>query len=873
MSEQIQDLINRPKIMRMVYDAINENPDAPNIHFPDEHEDKAIIDFHSYDNNRPDEAQSNRIACSLSPPSLIASAAVMENIGTYTVTIIRHGKLSDTVRVRVETIDGSALEDEDYQPINEILTFVPDEMEKEIGVTIIDDNQWEPDEEFFIKLTLCPGEDSENVRLGRTSIMEITILNDDEPGLLQFEKRGHLIKESVGSARISVIREKGADGDITVKWKTVDKTAVNGKDYMGGEGVLEFKHGETRRTIDIPIENDMDFEKDENFEVEIFDPSGGAKIGRINRTAVTITNDDEFNSVMNKMLLMTRYNVDSMRVHNETWGQQLMDAMNVNGGDVENATAGDYVMHFLTFGFKIIFAFIPPAGMAGGWPCFCVSLIMIGLLTCIVGDLAGIFGCLVGLKGSITAITLVALGTSLPDTFASKAAAVGERTADNAIGNITGSNSVNVFLGLGLPWLIAAIYHTSMIGVTIIDDNQWEPDEEFFIKLTLCPGEDSENVRLGRTSIMEITILNDDEPGLLQFEKRGHLIKESVGSARISVIREKGADGDITVKWKTVDKTAVNGKDYMGGEGVLEFKHGETRRTIDIPIENDMDFEKDENFEVEIFDPSGGAKIGRINRTAVTITNDDEFNSVMNKMLLMTRYNVDSMRVHNETWGQQLMDAMNVNGGDVENATAGDYVMHFLTFGFKIIFAFIPPAGMAGGWPCFCVSLIMIGLLTCIVGDLAGIFGCLVGLKGSITAITLVALGTSLPDTFASKAAAVGERTADNAIGNITGSNSVNVFLGLGLPWLIAAIYHTSMGSRFLVDAGSLGFTVMLYTLLALVGIAILMFRRNSAACGRAELGGPTVTKRLTGMLFVSLWVVYVALSASQAYGWIGSSP
>jgi solute carrier family 8 (sodium/calcium exchanger) len=43
----------------------------------------------------------------------------------------------------------------------------------------------------------------------------------------------------------------------------------------------------------------------------------------------------------------------------------------------------------------------------------------------------------------------------------------------------------------------------------IVDDNQWEPDEEFFVKLTLIPQE-SENVRLGRTSIMEITILNDD---------------------------------------------------------------------------------------------------------------------------------------------------------------------------------------------------------------------------------------------------------------------------------------------------------------------------------------------------------------------------
>ena len=79
----------------------------------------------------------------------------------------------------METIDGSAKEQEDYEPLNEILTFEPNEDEKEIGVKIVDDNQWEPDEEFFVKLTLIPGKESEDVRLGRTSIMEITILNDD----------------------------------------------------------------------------------------------------------------------------------------------------------------------------------------------------------------------------------------------------------------------------------------------------------------------------------------------------------------------------------------------------------------------------------------------------------------------------------------------------------------------------------------------------------------------------------------------------------------------------------------------------------------------------------------------------------------------
>jgi solute carrier family 8 (sodium/calcium exchanger) len=106
---------------------------------------------------------------------------------------------------------------------------------------------------------------------------------------------------------------------------------------------------------------------------------------------------------------------------------------------------------------------VPPPAILGGWLSFFVSLGLIGVLTAIVGDLASIFGCLVGLEDAVTAITFVAMGTSLPDLFASKQAATMDRTADNSIGNVTGSNSVNVFLGLGLPWMIAAMYWTSQV--------------------------------------------------------------------------------------------------------------------------------------------------------------------------------------------------------------------------------------------------------------------------------------------------------------------------------------------------------------------------------------------------------------------------
>ena len=115
-------------------------------------------------------------------------------------------------------------------------------------------------------------------------------------------------------------------------------------------------------------------------------------------------------------------------------------------------------MHFFAIGWKILFACCPPPHWGGGIPTFIAAICFIGGLTAVVGEIAGAMGCVMGIKPGVTAITFVAIGTSLPDTFASMKAARESSHADAAVGNVTGSNSVNVFLGLGLPWVIAVIY-------------------------------------------------------------------------------------------------------------------------------------------------------------------------------------------------------------------------------------------------------------------------------------------------------------------------------------------------------------------------------------------------------------------------------
>lgn len=59
-----------------------------------------------------------------------------------------------------------------------------------------------------------------------------------------------------------------------------------------------------------------------------------------------------------------------------------------------------------------------------------------------------------------------------------------------------------------------------------------------------------------------------------------------------------------------------------------------------------------------------------------------------------------------------------------------------------------------------------------------------------------------IADTFASKVAACQDKYADASVGNVTGSNAVNVFLGIGVAWSIAAIYHALHGDKFRVKPG-----------------------------------------------------------------------
>lgn len=107
------------------------------------------------------------------------------------------------------------------------------------------------------------------------------------------------------------------------------------------------------------------------------------------------------------------------------------------------------------------------------------------------------------------------------------------------------------------------------------------------------------------------------------------------------------------------------------------------------------------------------------------------------------------------------------------------------------------------------------------------------------------------------------EKHADAAIGNVTGSNSVNVFLGLGLPWVVATAYESAKyGSNpdydgYFVPSRSLGFNVIVFSVLAVICIAFLMMRRYLLG---GELGGSNPFRLISCLFLCFLWFIYVLM-------------
>jgi len=460
--------------------------------------------------------------------------AVMENAGHVRAVVQRRGMLEMSCSVQYKTRDGTAKAPTDYKEAEGTLVFGPHEKSKPIHVEIVDDFSYEENEEFYIDLSnpcvlAAPQEDVSTsapaeaeaeasapsspcrdqarwasgecaVVLGNTSTTTIVIVDDDMPGVIAFQKEEQCEAERVGDYEVVVVveRKNGCTGKVSCNYRIEDGSAIAGMDFEAQEGCLEFANQQMEKTIRVKMKARGRYERCEFFRVILEGPlTGGAKFdpetdGGPDTCILTIriTGDQQAKHRVDRLMSVMESQWKRSRVGGASWRDQFVEALYVNGGEAESQESAswmDLAMHVITVPWKVLFAFCPPADYCGGWMSFYVALGFIGFVTALISDLANLLGCCIGMCNAITAITIVAFGTSLPDTMASKTAATQDQYADASIVNVTGSNSVNVFLGLGLPWMIASI-KWKLTGRNEEWDRRYAMDEDLAADVRSGPG-------------------------------------------------------------------------------------------------------------------------------------------------------------------------------------------------------------------------------------------------------------------------------------------------------------------------------------------------------------------------------------------------
>ncbi|MQM02581.1 hypothetical protein Taro_035347 [Colocasia esculenta] len=233
---------------------------------------------------------------------------------------------------------------------------------------------------------------------------------------------------------------------------------------------------------------------------------------------------------------------------------------------------------------------------------------------------------------------------------------------------------------------------------------------------------------------------------------------------------------------------------------------------------------------------------------------------------------VDSFSV----WRLQFLDALRLESTESKKMDnvyirVSRIIWELILLPWRLLFAFVPPCHIAHGWVAFTCSLVFISGIAYVVTKLTDLISCVTGINPYVIAFTALASGTSWPDLVASKIAAERQLTADSAIANITCSNSVNIYIGIGVPWLIDTTYNFFVYGQPLQipNADGLSFSLLVFFATSAGCIAVLVLRRLTLG---AELGGPRLWAWLTCAYFMVLWLIFVILSSLRFQSYCADS-
>ena len=564
-----------------------------------------------------------------------------------TITVVRSGSVSGVARVAFRTVDGTATAPADYGNRSGVLTFAANATSQTFTVPTVSDDFFEGDQTVTLVLS-----DPVGAQLGQISTATLVITDDDRPGTIGFASDKFTVLESAKTAKITVTRTGGTARDITVQYLTEDITATGGAtaaapsaDYVITSGTLTFGAKEITKTFDVPIVSDDLAEGPETVRLRLLNPTGGATLG-LTESILTITDDDkpgviQFSAAVynateaaagvssTATIVVTRIGGTARGV---TVAYQTNNATATSGVDY-GATSG--ILSFgtgvtsLTFTIPVfgdadqegdetltVTLSNPTAGATLGNPSTAVvnivddeQVIQFSSTTYSVNEAGPTAEITIIRSGSTAAEATVRLTSDSPGDTATPGPGPGA--------DYTGQNVVVTF---------PAKSAVQKVRIPIVNDTLVEGNET----LTLTLDQPTGGAIVGPRGTATLTIVDNDQPGVIRFEKPVFLANEpATGSslAAVNIVRTGTNLGSgVTVDFAVMDGTATGGSvdyAYANQSTTLTFLAGEVKKTVNITVFADTLIESNETVILKLSNPTLGAALAPPVGAAPGVTSPD----------------------------------------------------------------------------------------------------------------------------------------------------------------------------------------------------------------------------------------------------------
>ena len=547
-----------------------------------------------------------------------------EDDGTAAFTVTRSGGSTGAVSVQYATSSGSAFAGSDFTGTSGTLSFASGETSKSVNVALINDSATESNETFTVTLSSPGG----GAYLGAQKLATGTIVDDDQPGVLQFAVAGYSVYENVGTLSVSVTRTGGSTGPVSVQYATANGSAFAGSDYTAASGTLSFANGETAKIFSVAITNDAAAEGAETFTIGLSTPSGGATLGSPATTTVTIRNGPNPSLQLSSAAYSRSEDGGSVAISVVRTGDASVPVSVAFATANGTAVAGaDYAATTGTLNFaagqNLTTFSVPLFDDTTIEPdkTFTVSLsaptspAMLGApssaTVTIVNDDEAFFqfdAASQSVAENVGSATMTVTRTGVTSSTMSVAYATANGAAA-APGDFTAESGTLTF---------AAGETSKTIEITLVDDGANEPNEAFTVALSNPTG----GASLGSPATRTVTILNDDTPRL-RLSSTSYSAVENAGAVVLTVTRAGGDDNaPASATYAAANGTAIAGNDFTGASGSVSLAGGELSRTFSIALVNDTVIEANEVFSVTL-SAAAGTVLGSPATATVTIANDD----------------------------------------------------------------------------------------------------------------------------------------------------------------------------------------------------------------------------------------------------------